>query len=509
MKSVAHLSQRYLALGVWFACGYSILYSPVFAGSVPIPFQFPDRNDAPPGSVQFSDPIIVEGIDQAVTISVSGAHYSIDGRTYTGSIGTVAQGATVRLRVTASAQFATAVTAALTVGGHSGPFNVRTADTPIGVPTPSAFKLDKLYVADIDALQSTTSFLVPTGIETRSAVVTVKGLGGTTAPISILGGRYSINGTDPIASDGVIKNGSTVVVSASAPAGSNDASSTTLTIGARAASLNLFTHIDTAAATPTTLSGTQTHVVRDWGAAPQRSFVYKPKGWTAADQRTAFVFFFGGGWTSGEPSKSVSWAKWAAGKGMVGIAPDYRTNERFGTTPLAAVDDARAAVRWVQEQAASLGVDPAKVVVGGISAGGHLALWTAIPDSPPGSDAATAPLSQPAAIVLLSAVSDTSVVSGYTPQRFGVYADALNPQARLSPWMPPTLAFHGDADITVPVTQSSRLCDLLRAAGNFCEFVNVAGGTHSYRTQPGLSTDWKVETNNRIEKFLREQSLLP
>ena len=78
-----------------------------------------------------------------------------------------------------------------------------------------------------------------------------------------------------------------------------------------------------------------------------RLHVFKPKNWKAEDHRPALVFFFGGGWTTGTPERSATYAKWASSAGMVGIAPDYRTRERFSTSPLESVADGRAALRWV------------------------------------------------------------------------------------------------------------------------------------------------------------------
>ena len=67
---------------------------------------------------------------------------------------------------------------------------------------------------------------------------------------------------------------------------------------------------------------------------------------------------FDSSWTRGTPANAAAWAKWAAERGFVGVAPDYRVKERFGTSPLESVADGRAALRWVQEHAAELGIDP-------------------------------------------------------------------------------------------------------------------------------------------------------
>jgi acetyl esterase len=257
---------------------------------------------------------------------------------------------------------------------------------------------------------------------------------------------------------------------------------------------------------PPQLAGAESHVYRALRPEALRLHVFKPSGWKVGDQRTAFVWFFGGGWTRGTPENSAFWTKWAAKQGMVGIAPDYRVKDRFGTSPLEAVADARAALRWVQEHAAELGVAPQRVVVGGNSAGGHLALWTAIVRPPPGSLPADSPTFRPAAMILTSAVSDTSKASGYTPTRFGDDAQALSPVHQLDARMPPVFALHGDADQTVPQAQALALRDKLRATGNECEFVSVPGGSHNFG---GELPEWRDKQQAMAAAFLKKHALLP
>ena len=254
--------------------------------------------------------------------------------------------------------------------------------------------------------------------------------------------------------------------------------------------------------TPKSLPGAETFVYRDGKPEPMRLHVVKPKGWKASDRRPALMFFFGGGWTRGTPEKSVTWANYAAKVGMVGIVPDYRTKDRFDASPLESVADGRAALRWVQDHATELGIDPKKIAVGGSSAGGHVALWTAIAKAPPGSAENESPKTKPAAVILLSAVSDTSMLSGYTPKRFGTNATALSPIHQLDAKMPPVLAFHGDADKTVPQQQTIALREKLVANGNQCEFVSVPGGEHSFT---GQLPEWKDKSREIIREFLTKQ----
>jgi acetyl esterase/lipase len=258
--------------------------------------------------------------------------------------------------------------------------------------------------------------------------------------------------------------------------------------------------------TPLTLPGAEMHVYRDLKPEALRLHVFKPKDWKANDRRPVLVWFFGGGWTRGTPANAAGYAKWAADLGFVGVAPDYRVKDRFGGSPLESVADGRAAVRWVQDHATELGIDPARVVVGGNSAGGHVALWTAITHTPPGSAENEAPASKPVALVLTSAVSDTSVLAGYTPSRFGKNAEALSPVHQLDVKMPPMIVLHGDADTTVPQRQSLALRDKLLETGNTVEFINVPGGSHNFG---GDLPEWKDRTRTLIAAFLTKQNLLP
>jgi len=258
-------------------------------------------------------------------------------------------------------------------------------------------------------------------------------------------------------------------------------------------------------ATPTEFPGAETFVYRE-GSVPMRLFVVKPAGWKAGDRRPALMFFFGGGWTTGTPQSSLFSARFAAEIGLVGIAPDYRTKGRHDVSPLGSVADSRAALRWVQDHAGELGLDPARIAVGGNSAGGHVALWTALAATPPGSDPAEAPRLKPAALILFSTVSDTSPKLGYTPKRFGADATALSPLDQLDANMPPVLAFHGDADKTVPLAQAIALRDKLLASGNVCELHIVPGGGHNFGNDV---PEWREKSRELMIAFLKQQKLLP
>jgi acetyl esterase len=89
------------------------------------------------------------------------------------------------------------------------------------------------------------------------------------------------------------------------------------------------------------------------------------------------VWFHGGGWVIGSAELSLHTAKdLAAGAGCVVVVPDYRLAPEHPFP--AAYDDALSVARAVLEQADQLGGDPARVAVGGDSAGGNLAAVAAL-----------------------------------------------------------------------------------------------------------------------------------
>jgi acetyl esterase len=84
------------------------------------------------------------------------------------------------------------------------------------------------------------------------------------------------------------------------------------------------------------------------------------------------VYFHGGGFFLGTLDQSNgSCRALATAAGCVVVSVDYRLAPEF-RFPTAA-EDAYAAVCWVAEHAAELGIDPARMSVGGGSAGGNLA----------------------------------------------------------------------------------------------------------------------------------------
>ncbi|MBL8384558.1 MAG: alpha/beta hydrolase [Burkholderiales bacterium] len=111
------------------------------------------------------------------------------------------------------------------------------------------------------------------------------------------------------------------------------------------------------------------------GPVPLR--LYRPAGSAADAVLPALVYYHGGGWTIGDlETHDTLCRELANDSGAAVVAVDYRMGpeHRFP----AAVDDSRAALTWVRDNAAALMLDPARLAVGGDSAGGNLATVMAI-----------------------------------------------------------------------------------------------------------------------------------
>jgi len=89
------------------------------------------------------------------------------------------------------------------------------------------------------------------------------------------------------------------------------------------------------------------------------------------------VFFHGGGWVIGDlDSHDVVCRKLAHEGELIVISVDYRLAPEHKFP--AAVEDAIAATKWVADTAKQLGIDAARLSVGGDSAGGNLAAVVAL-----------------------------------------------------------------------------------------------------------------------------------
>lgn len=111
----------------------------------------------------------------------------------------------------------------------------------------------------------------------------------------------------------------------------------------------------------------------DGGAGKIRARLYTPLG-AGIGPGPGMVFFHGGGFVVGDlDSHDVACRRLADASRCRIISIDYRLAPEHGFP--AAHDDALAAWRWVTSNATKLDMDPARLAIGGDSAGGNLAAY--------------------------------------------------------------------------------------------------------------------------------------
>lgn len=99
----------------------------------------------------------------------------------------------------------------------------------------------------------------------------------------------------------------------------------------------------------------------------------------ATGDAPAVVVVHGGGWYSGDAATMDPWSGLLAEAGWVAFAVDYRLAAQGGGSPSwpAALEDVKAGVEWVHDNAGRYGADPGRLAVFGESAGAHLTVLVA------------------------------------------------------------------------------------------------------------------------------------
>lgn len=234
--------------------------------------------------------------------------------------------------------------------------------------------------------------------------------------------------------------------------------------------------------------------------------IFKPEGWKASDKRPCFHIIHGGGWQGMDPSRMFPFAAdFAKRFGMVAVCPQYRLYKPDkSVTVFDCVKDARSSVRYTRAHAAELGIDPDKIVVSGASAGGHLAVSTALFDDVNEETDDMAVPCLPNALILYFPVIDTSP-EGYGQKKIGEEWKELSPAHNVRKGVPPTLTFHGTGDNTCPFKGAKLFHEEMLEAENVSQLEVTEGGGHGYLI---FDKDIYLDSLDKAEKFLKANGIL-
>lgn len=191
--------------------------------------------------------------------------------------------------------------------------------------------------------------------------------------------------------------------------------------------------------------------------------VYSPaKG---ARSAPLVVFFYGGGWETGDRATYRFVGAALAARGVVVVIPDYRLHPAVQFP--AFMDDGAAAVAWAHTNAARFGGDPDRLFLMGHSAGAQIATLLAL-DPEYLRTAGLAAERDICGVIGLAGPYDFLPAAGAGVKAvFG--PEAMWPRSQpinyVTPRAPQMLLLTGDADGTVDPGNTLRLAARLRAAG--------------------------------------------
>lgn len=230
---------------------------------------------------------------------------------------------------------------------------------------------------------------------------------------------------------------------------------------------------------PISIDGAHSYVYRQIGGLKLRLHVLAPSS-PGDYPRGAMLLYFGGGWSWGTVDQLYQLANALRLRGMYAILVDYRVLCRDDSTPFDSLEDAQEALVWVHDHAASLGIDSAKIAVGGESSGGQLALMTALADNS---------TIRPAALVLLEPGIDITQEAQWAHARFGdsiaQMLMTISPYQHVRKDAPPMLIIAAEKDTSAPLSITRQFCDKLLDLGRPCKLVIYPGAEHGFTNPPG------------------------
>jgi acetyl esterase len=234
------------------------------------------------------------------------------------------------------------------------------------------------------------------------------------------------------------------------------------------------------------------------------------------ENNTAIVFFHGGGWAFGTPSEFFTTCERYAKLGIVTFSVDYRLSIENGVTPhktispIESLMDAKSAMRWVRENAGEFHIDRNKIVAAGQSAGGHLAISTAMIDDYNEKSDNLRVSCCPNAILLFSACINT--LEAWCDRLLGDRRNkiwSISPAHNIRAGLPPMIEFHGTDDEMVPFWTVQFFETAMKKEGNYFELHKYEGRKHYLGDgNPKYSRYYDDEILKVADDFLRKYKLL-
>jgi acetyl esterase/lipase len=228
--------------------------------------------------------------------------------------------------------------------------------------------------------------------------------------------------------------------------------------------------------------------------------VYYPKNMDTTKQYPAIVFFFGGGWIEGNIKKFERQAIYFSKRGLVSFLVDYRIQGKHKTTPFESLKDAKSAIRFIKENSQKFHVDSSKIIASGGSAGGHLAVATALIEEFNEITDNLKISSKPSALVLFNPVIDNGP-GGYGYARIGDEYKKFSPLHNIKKEAPPTIIFLGTEDVYIPVETAKYYKKVMEKVGSRCDLFLYDGAKHTFFNNNKYYKEVLLETDKFLQFF--------
>ena len=192
----------------------------------------------------------------------------------------------------------------------------------------------------------------------------------------------------------------------------------------------------------------------------------------------AILFIQGGGWATADRSVFYDESTFFSAQGFVTFLFDYRNRRDHRASPFDALEDCKSAIRYVRRNAKAWNIDPNKIYVIGVSAGGHMGMATALIDGFENTDEDLNISSRPNALALINPVLDNGP-EGYAHGRLKERYLEFSPYYHVRSGAPPSMIIGGALDPLAKVDMLQRFEQKMTKAGNRCELMIIPNESHN------------------------------
>lgn len=235
---------------------------------------------------------------------------------------------------------------------------------------------------------------------------------------------------------------------------------------------------------------------------PRQMEVYFPPNHDPAKAKVpGLILFHGGGWRGGTLAQFRVACAYFASRGLVCATAEYQmlTGNEGEQLPDAesrkrvCITDAKSAIRWFKQHSGELGIDPQRIITGGGSAGGHIAVLATIN---PGLNDPSDPKEVDTRVIAYLLFNPAFALDDSKDVEVDV-------QHFLKPDFPPTIVFFGTEDKWKEGWDIAHA--KLKSLGSTNTDLQLAGGqSHSFFNRD----PWRTVTLIAADRFLVKQGLL-